>query len=75
MPVSPAILMPGDVIVRGGRRMTVERRYPIDNGWLVEWRDGSASGVFSVVAGNSVQRVPPARWITGNSGPDYRCES
>lgn len=76
VPVSPSDLRAGDVLWRDGRIMIVTRCYVIDNGWIVEWKGpGTGSGVFSVLSGNSVDRVRTRRWVSGNSGADWRADA
>ena len=65
--------MPADTITRDGREMTVEAAYPAPGGtWIIEWRHGTASGIFDVPPGGTVALVPAGRWASHASGPDWR---
>jgi hypothetical protein len=53
-------LADGDVIVRDGREVTVQKCLPHGSGWMIIWHAGRASGVFDVTASERITRVRKA---------------
>ncbi|HEX9520409.1 MAG TPA: hypothetical protein VF940_30030 [Streptosporangiaceae bacterium] len=64
--VSAVDLTPGDVILMGDRRVTVEHVAAHGSGWVITWHAGSASGVFWIRYRGQVTRV--SAFLTDQEG-------